>query len=457
MKGLKDKIQNLKIRASWGKVGNNNMSPDDDKGNYDYLATYNKINYSFNNASATGLAVTKIGNPLLVWESSTLANIGIEATALNGRLNVELDVYDKKTEDILTTPPIPLTAGTAAAPTQNTANMSNKGIEVSLGWKDKVGEFSYLVSGNFAYNYNRVTNYRGNLSEGYVTDATGARVYSSNIGQVSSGGDTRIIDGRIMNEYYLLTPHKGSGAYKNSDGTVNINGGPKDGMIRTPADLDWVNSMIAAGYKFQPVGTVGKGQLYYGDLIYSDVNGDGIYGNSFDKQFANVSTEPKYTFGLNLAASYKGFDFSMLWAASTGMNYLYNQAGINNTVTRLGTGIGTNIADNSYYYNEANPGDPANRINGSLPRLKWLSDSQSNIASTFWLYNASYLKLKNVQLGYTFAQGLIQKIGLSKLRVYVSGENLFMVTNYPGLDPEAGINLSYPTMKQFAAGLMATF
>ena len=458
MKGLADKIQNLKVRASWGKVGNNIMSVNDDQGNYDYLAGYDKVNYSYNNASNTGLAITKFGNKTLRWESTTVANLGLDLTTFGGRMNLEVDVYQKKTDDILTTPPIYLTAGTAAAPTQNTASMSNKGLEFTLGWKDKIGEVDYSVVGNFAYNFNRVTKYKGKLSEGYTVDANGNRIYSSNIGQVGSGDNTRILEDHTINELYLLQVYNGNGSYKNSDGSPNINGGPKDGMIRTPEDLDWVKSMIAAGYKFNPVGTVAKGQLYYGDLIYADTNGDGVYGNNFDKQFTNASSIPKYTLGLNFAVAWKGFDFSMLWAASTGMKYLYNQSGINSTRTNLGNAIGTRIADDHYYYNDANPNDPANNITAGLPRLKWgSSDNQTNIPSNFWLYNASYLKLKNVQVGYSFSDGLIKKVGLNRLRVYLSGENLLMITKYPGLDPEVGANLSYPTMKQFATGLIATF
>lgn len=458
MKGLAHQIQNLKLRASWGKVGNNIMNRDDDKGNYDYLANYDKVNYSFNNASNTGLAVTKFGNSSLVWESTAIANLGLDLTTLSGRLNLVLDVYQKKTDNILTSPPIPLTAGTAGAPTQNTASMSNKGIEVGLGWRDKIGEVDFSIGGNFAYNFNRVTKYRGQLKEGYTTDANGKKVYTSNLGQVASGDNTRVLEGHTADEYYLLNTYKGSGTYSNADGSLNINGGPKDGMIRTTADMDWVKAMMAAGYKFMPVGNVGKGQLYYGDLIYADANGDGTYGNNFDKQFTKASTTPKYTFGLTLAAEWKNFDFSMIWAASTGMKYLYNQSGINSTRTNLGNAIGTRIANDHYYYNDANPNDPANNQTAGLPRLKWgSSDNQTNIASDFWLYDASYLKLKNVQVGYSFSEGLVKKVGLSRLRVFVTGENVFMITNYPGLDPEVGINLSYPTMKQFAAGLTATF
>jgi TonB-linked SusC/RagA family outer membrane protein len=451
MSGLKENIQNLKLRASWGKLGNNAS------GDYDYQATYSKVPYSFNNITTTGLVQAKFANPLLRWESTTTSNIGLEATTFKGHLNVELDIYRKFTDGILTTPTIFLSAGTKSAPTQNTASVLNKGIELSLGWKDKVGQVDFAVNGNIAYNLNKVTGFKGALSEGWTTDAAGNKVYSSNIGQVSSGGDTRILEGYGINQYYLLDVYKGDGSPTNSDGTVNINGGPKDGMIRTPEDMAWVQAMIAKGYKFQPVGTVGKGQLYYGDLIYADLNGDGIYGNNFDKRFSGASATPKLILGLNMSAAWHGFDFSMLWAGATGMQYLYNQQGINGTRTTLTNSIGTRIADDHYYYNDANPSDPTNNINAYFPRLKNGSDNQTNIPSSYWLYNASYVKLKNVQLGFTLPEKWSGKLAISKARVFVSGENVFMITPYPGLDPEVGANISYPTMKQYAVGINVVF
>ena len=114
----------------------------------------------------------------------------------------------------------------------------------------------------------------------------------------------------------MKEPYKGSGKYYNNDGTVNIHGGPKDGMIRTEADMDWVKAMIAAGYEFQPNKTIGKNNIWCGDYIYADLNGDGKYGNSYDYRFQDVSKDPKYTFGMQMSASWNGFDISMNWAGA---------------------------------------------------------------------------------------------------------------------------------------------
>lgn len=451
MQNLNNYIGNLKLRVSWGKTGNNAS------GNYDYQAVYGATNYSFNGLQSSGLVSTKFANNDLKWETTTTTNIGLDGNLLKGALTFEIDLYKKYTDGILFTPTIPLTTGTATAATQNIAEVSNKGIELTLGYNGKVGEFKYGVAGNFAYNFNRVKKYKGTFQAGYTTDASGNRVYVSNLGGVSSGGTNRILEGHEINEYYLQTTYKGNGNYF-TDGKVNINGGPKDGMIRTPEDMAWLNAMIAAGYSFQPAGGVGKTKIYYGDLIYADNNGDGLYGNAFDAQFINKSSTPRYVYGLNLNLSYKNIDLSMLWSGSAGMWYYWNATGYNNSIVSLGNAVSTLIANDHYYYNDANPSDPANNINARYPRLKNTTDAQNaSVNSDFYLYNASYLKLKNLQIGYTLPVSIAKKVAMSRARIYVSGENLFTITKYPGLDPEIGAGVGYPTLRQYSLGLNVTF
>ncbi|SHF80540.1 SusC/RagA family TonB-linked outer membrane protein [Pedobacter caeni] len=457
MKNISEKVQNLKLRASWGKVGNNKMHEDDDKGNYDYMSNYSKVNSSFNGTPASGLWRSKLPNADLQWESTTIANLGLDGSLFKGAVNFEFDWYQKKTVDILYAPEIPLVVGQATPPTRNIAAMLNRGIELTLGYRGASGDFRYSASANFSYNYNRVSKYRGTLNEGYGTDAQGNRVFSSNIGQVASGDREMILEGHSIREYYLYNVYKGTGSYTNSDGSVNINGGPKDGMIRTPGDLDWVKSMLAAGYKFLPGNAVDPAKINYGDLIYADNNGDGSYGNSFDRQFTGATATPKYNFGLQASASWKGIDMFMLWSGSAGMKYYWNAIGYNSSIVSLGNAVSTLIADDHYYFNPANPSDPANNINGKYPRLKNSADVQNSVASDFYLYNASYVKLKTFQLGYTFAEKLTKKVAISKARIYVSGENLFTITSYPGLDPEIGTGITYPTMRQYSLGLNLTF
>ena len=458
--GMKDKIRNLKLRGSWGKLGNFGATNNGSANDYAYQAVYSAVNYSFNGVAAAGLRQGSIANPLLQWESTTQTNIGVEATIFRS-LNIEVDWYNRLTDGILTTPPIPLVLGTASAPIQNTAAVQNRGIEVSLGWSRKIGQFDVAISGNFAYNKNTVTGYKGKLVEGFTTDASGNKVYTSNIGAVSNNGsNTLIVENHMINEFFVQSLYKGNGSYTNGDGSVNINGGPRDGMIRTPDDLNWVKNMIAAGYKFAPVTavatTTNKALLNYGDFIFADNNKDGIYGNTFDRKFTGTSTTPKYNFGFSANIAWKGIDLSMLWAGSTGMQYYWNDS-YNTSTTRNGFHVTENVANDHYYYNEANPSDPANNINGKYPRLKYNSDPQNTANSTFWLYDASYVKLKNLQIGYTIPARYASKALITRARVYVSGENILLITKYPGLDPEIGSSIGYPTLKQFAAGVTLTF
>ncbi|MGF7230583.1 MAG: SusC/RagA family TonB-linked outer membrane protein, partial [Arachidicoccus sp.] len=243
-----------------------------------------------------------------------------------------------------------------------------------------------------------------------------------------------------------------------ADGSVDPKGGPKSGMVRTPQDMAWVQAMQAAGYSFAPVNTIGKGQLYYGDLIYADNNGDGIYGGSNDQKFMNISNSPKIGFGLNLSASWKGLSLSMIWAGASGKDYLWNQSYYNSVTMALGGTEPSRIVNDHYYYNDNNPSDPKNNINGFFPRLKQ-SDNIDNVASTFWLYKASYIKLKNIQIGYTLPRQLLGKVKdyIQSCNIFLSGENLLTITKYPGPDPEIGTAVTYPLMKQYAFGINVKF
>lgn len=452
LKGLQNhNIQNLKIRASWGQLGNTSS------GNYQWQALYGTVPYSFNGTAVTGLRQGSYANSDLHWETTNVTDIGLDMLMFK-KLTFTFDWYRRFTDGILFTPPLDPTAGTATAPTINLAQVVNSGIEFNAGWRDRIGKVDFSVNANFSYNYlNKVVKYKGALIEGWSTDAGGNQTYSSNIGAVSAGSNQRIVEGHMINEYYLQTVYHGTGNYLNSDGSVNPAGGPKDGMIRTPQDLTWVQKMIAAGYKF-PVNSTGKAQLYYGDLIYADNNGDKQLGVTNDQKFQGVSSTPKYVFGFNLNAAWKGFDVSMIWAGAAGMKYYWNQSYYNSTTVALGGQIPERIAGNHYFYNDANANDPKNNINAYFPRIKY-SDNINNVASTFWLYNASYLRLKNLQLGYTVSEKAMGKAGkyVSRVRVFVSGENLLTITQFPGPDPENGTSVGYPSMKQYAFGVNVTF
>lgn len=457
-------IQSLKLRASWGRNGNSTMY--DASGNriyYGWQALYGSVNNSFNGLASNGLAQTVYGNDNFHWETDEQYNLGLDAVVFR-KLEFSIDWFRKRAYGILFKPSIDPTAGTASAPNTNLAEVGQNGLEITLNYHDRIGDFSYSVGGNVAYNYNnKVLKYKGPLVEGWTTDINGNKVYSTNIGTVSanSGSSTQTIEGHMIGEYYLQTIYHGDGTFK-SGGTPTPQNGPKGGMIRTPDDLAWVQAMQNAGYKFNPIANNGSlSGLNYGDLLYADNNGDGTFGNTNDRKFMNASSTPKYIFGFNMSASWKGFDISMIWAGAAGNKLLWYQTFFNSSNIGIGGQIPVRIADDHYYYNPNNPSDPKNNVNGYFPRLKDLNagDAINSVASNFWLYSGSYLKLKNLSIGYTVPGKILNPVKsyIKGFRLYASAENLLTITSYPGPDPEAGTSVRYPLKKQYAVGVNVSF
>ena len=352
-----------------------------------------------------------------------------------------------------------MSLGTASGPRQNIAEVTNRGIEMTLNWQDRIGKVEYRVSGNFAYNQNKVSKYKGELQRGLVTDENGNRVYQTNIGDVSTGGSTRVIEGKMINEYYMLQPYKGNGNGFNADGTVNINGGPRDGMIRTVDDMKWLNAMVGAGYKFYPRQNVSKSGIWYGDYIYADLNGDGVYGNDADNEFQGCSNVPKYNFGLQASANWKGFDFSMNWSGAAGFKIYYYRLALNSSATIKGYAIGEAIANDHYFFDPKNPNDPRTNLSSKNPRLTNNSgnDQSGMTQSSVHLQKGDYIKLKNLTIGYTLPAVLSKKVYAQNIRFFASGENLFTITGYEGMDPEMRTAVGYSTMRQYAFGVNITF
>lgn len=457
MEGVDPYVQDIKIRGSWGRLGNDGG---DDLNVYGWHGVYSPVGYSFNDAQANGLWMSRFGNDFLKWEEAENRELGLEFATFNRRASVELNWYDRKTTDIIRVAQMPLTAGDAAPPFYNQAAMRNSGVEVNLSWRDQIGAFRYNIGGNFAYNKNSVTRFEGKLQQGMVDDGAGGMVWQSNLGDVSAGGINRVLEDYQYNEFYLRQVYRGDGSYFHSDGSVNINGVPTTGMIRTDGDYEWAKAMKEAGYSFlnsnQAIGdSYGTTAMYYGDLIYADLNGDGIYGNPADQYFTGTSNNPKYIFGINLGFSYKGFDMSMIWAGESGLQYYWTDHGYNSNILILGNQVTTRIANDHYFYNPSNPTDSRTNTNGYFPRLKYGTSSENinNLASDYWLYNANFFKLRNLQIGYTFSKSLTEKFKVRNLRLFFSGENLLMFTKFPGLDPEVGAGAEYPTMRQYAFGL----
>ncbi|MDR2473781.1 MAG: TonB-dependent receptor [Tannerella sp.] len=465
---LKDYVNNFKLRASYGVLGNTVS------GNYDWQALYSKVNVVMDESVALGIVASQLSNPYLSWESVATTDFGFDASFLNNRLGIEFDWYNRATSGILTQPPIYHTLGTMGAPMSNTADMSNKGVDFTLNWRDKIGEVRYGISFNAGYNTNLVTKYKGKLkfeADPKVLDAWGNPTYRyTNFADVSNNSTSAVVEGHLYQEYYYNTPYSGSGKYLKGDGSIDPNGGPKDGIIRTKADLEWVKSMLAAGYSFnnQTVGPTGQ-HLWYGEMICADNNGDGKYGNSDDRKFSGKSSRPKWTFGSTINGEYKGIDISMTWAGRLGSYHYISERGAGASgLTQNTDALAANALSLHYWYdpvkafNDYDNYDPATdpnaNVNAKYPRI--IVGGATTPANTFYLYNTSFLRLKTLSIGYALPKKWLSPAKISNLRLFFAGENLltFMNERFLAVDPEQGGSLQvYPIAKMISGGLSITF
>ncbi len=400
---------------------------------------------------------------------------------------MEADWYSRTTKGILASPSVYMTMGTVSAPTTNTSDMRNRGVEFTLRWADRIKDFEYSVSANLTYNKNKIVKYKGKYQEGWETDADGNRSFVTNRGDVADiSGNTIRVEDHMFDEYYIWERHQGNGNIYLADGvTPDPNGGPRDGMIRTKADLDWVKAMLAYRdadgnkvYDFNGQSVGANNGLWYGELVYADINGDGYYGsNANDRVFTGKSSTPKFTYGINLSAAWKGFDLNMTWAGNAGMYYYIYERGFNSMSSsswQEGTIVARN-ARNIFYYCDpmlaatdpnydpaADPNydpaaDPNANVNAMYPRIG--NENGAYRANTGNLYNASYIKLKTLQIGYTLSKSWVQKAYISNLRVFASFENLLTITDFPGVDPEIGGSgfTAYPIPRMISGGINLTF
>ncbi len=445
----------LKLRLSWGKTGNNQGI-----GNYAWQALYDTNNAVLDSEMVTGLYISALSNANLQWESTATTDFGVEFGLFDNRFTGELDLYHKYTSDILYTPAIYLTMGQVSAVPANLGEVRNRGIELTLNWRSRIGKhFSYYVGGNFSYNQNRVTKFKGLHRTGWIENGDGTRSYRNNLNDVSeSWGSSpgRLCEGHTLGEHYRYSLYRGSGrGYTGGD--VDVQAGPVDGMIRTESDMKWVQAMMDSGYTFNGKSSVSPDQLWYGDLIYADLNGDGNYGDTNDQSFTGYSSTPKYNVGLNLGFSVYGFDFNMVWSGAFGFRLNWIASGYNVSTVNNGSGVGTMVAYDHYYYDPADPADSRTNQSGHYPRLTFGVNMDNTLRSDFYEYNGNYMKLKNLQIGYTLPERITRKFFVQKLRLYASADNLLTITDYPGLDPEIGTSIGYPLMRQIAFGAQITF
>ena len=464
----KDVVNNLKLKASYGSLGNQVS------GFYDWQSIYIKKNNVFNESIQNGVVQSQLPNYALSWERTSTLNFGFESNFLKNRLGLDFDYFIRHTTDMLVNPPQYLTIGNVNSPRSNSAEMKNSGIDFNINWNDRIGDFRFFVGFNAFYNINEVTKYKGKLiyeADSKTPDIWGDPTWRyTNLADVSTSNDQRrIVEGHMVNEFFIRKPYHGNGSYMNSNGSVNPNGGPKDGMIRSKADLDWLRAMVGEGYSFnnKTIGT-GAANIWYGDMIFADVNGDGKYGNDDDREFVGKSTVPKWVFGLNLSAEWKGFDLSMTWSGRLGsFHYIRARAANLNELTNTGDGVPWDALNKFYSYDalkaKDDPSyDPASDLSANhlakFPRL--LSATSTMVDNTFYLYNTSYLKLKNLQVGYTFPKNWLAQAKISNIRVFLTAENLLSFTHkdFPAVDPElgGGVNV-YPIARMMSGGISVTF
>lgn len=397
-----DFINNFKLKASYGVLGNNNI------GNYPYQSVYTlgqAQNYVFGGVYTQGAAVTTYVDPELKWERTRTTDIGIETSFFKDRLTFNATYFYRKTTDVLYKPAASYSSIFGLSISEvNTGALENKGWEFEIGHQNTIGKFHYHINGNFSIINNKVIT----LGMGNVTQ---------NNGMVGNGSDL-FIDYPMQMFYGYKT----------------------DGVFLTDAEVnDWYDQS-----------TIAKGSQA-GDIRYVDMTGDGKV--TTDDQVYLGSRIPKYTFGLNLGAEYRGFDFSALIqgvAKVKGMlsvyaGHAFYQEG---NIQKWQMENCWNVQQDNRY--------------PEYPRLEVMSNAGSNntLTSDFWVVDASFVKVRNIQLGYTLPTYITQKFGSSGLRVYVSLDNPLTFSGYrKGWDPENTSNNGqyYPTMSTYTLGLTLKF
>ncbi|MDU1891087.1 MAG: SusC/RagA family TonB-linked outer membrane protein [Dysgonomonas sp.] len=383
---LKNSVQQLKLRASWGKLGNQNILDT-------YYPTRSKIVNTNNDdgyyvvfgkdeVASAGRYESNLPNEDIKWEITTQTNIGLDFVFLN-KFDLSLDYYNKKSEDVLLQLPLTSLAGVTVAPWVNSADVRNQGFDANLSYTTKVNNFDIRAFGNIGTVKNKV------LSTGSASKAIYPTSYRSQT-------ITRTIAGEPIAHFY---------GYKT------------DGIFRSQAEIDsYVNEK---GEKLQP-------SAVPGDVKFVDVDNDGKIDEKDRTKIGSGFPDFTYNFGVDLM--YKGFDFSMFFQGVSGvdifnalkyegmfMNPMYNQF--------------EGILDR--YHETNNP-------NGKWPRVTTKDTNNNSRMSDLYVDNGNYLRLKTLTIGYTFDKSISKKLRLQKLRVYTTMQNLLTFTSYKGFDPELG-------------------
>jgi TonB-linked SusC/RagA family outer membrane protein len=405
MSNLSDIFNLLKLRASWGQNGNESI------GNFGYTSVIGNSNiYYFGDGKTqyNGTQPTRIANPSLKWETSEQTNFGIDLTTLGSSLSLTLDYYIKRTKDWLVTAPVPMLVGNSA-PIINGGSVQNSGVEAELSYRKQLGKLYLTASLNGAFNKSEVLDIKN----------AEKRLQGGDGGFGQSGVIYAEI-GTPMGVFYGIRTA---------------------GIFQTQTEID--SYVGTSGGKIQP-------NAKPGDIKFVDANGDGTISDGDRVRIG--SPFPDFTGGLNLSAEMYGFDFNMFLYAALGQE-IYS-------------------ATRRYDMNYANyTGEWLNRWTGEgtsdkYPRVTF-SDNNLNgkTVSDFYIQDGSFVRLRNITLGYSLPKSITDAIKLTRLRLYVSAENLYTFTRYTGYDPEIGGGVFdngidrgiYPQPRTIMTGINVTF
>lgn len=395
-------VEMLKLRASWGVNGNQEI------GDYQFISTMdNSRGYLFGGGREIGASPAYIENADIHWEESEQIDIALDMGAFDNRLQATVDFYRKTTSGLLERIAIPAHVGNYA-PFANVGSVQNQGVEISLNWTHRMKELNYSIGFNASYNQNKMLEI-GN-EEGVLPGASWA----------IAGTVTRAEEGLPIAYFW---------GYKT------------DGIFQSETEV------------FQHIGSTGdplQPKAVPGDVRFVDENGDGVL-NEKDRTIIGNPT-PDWTMGLNASVDYKNFDFSFLLSSSIG-NDIFNGAQRQDlTYTNRTTAI----------LERWTPENPSETV----PRYTWSDINNNYRISDLYIEDGSYVRVKNIQLGYNLPITLLNKIASKKLRVYFSVENLYTFTKYTGADPEIGAISSfdigidrgiYPQARTFRVGTTLTF
>jgi TonB-linked SusC/RagA family outer membrane protein len=407
-------IDNMKLRASWGKLGNDGLLE-----NYQYQSLiYTANDYTLGSVKGSGAnpwpgsIATQIPNSDLRWETTTSRNLGLDYTLLGNRFSGSINYYINTTKDLL----IPKTLATSSGDNEMIANVGeveNKGIEFELGYNNHSNKFKYSINATFSTSQNEVTKL-ANKDQA---------IFGEGLKYGDAHFPTQTRQGYEIGSFFL---------YK-TDGIFQSN---EEVAAHKNSDGDLLQENAKAG-----------------DIRFIDTNNDGSIDEA-DKVYSG-SGIPDFNYSLSLNASYEGFDFSCMFYGVSG-NKLYN----GNRYYLENMSAGQNfLASTANAWTESNK-------NTNMPRAVLGDPNLNNRESDRFLENASFLRLKNVELGYSLPKSVLTKLGVSKLRIFVNAQNVFTITDYSGTDPELGradvknigIDRSfYPLTKSYYGGIQLSF